>query len=101
MLTQDQIKSERESVVGAALGWEHTPYHHMGEVKGAGADCVSFLRCAIIDARLGIEVSKLEYYPMDWHMHNDAERYMEGLMKYCVEMPATEERVPLPADIIL
>lgn len=37
------------------------------------------------------------HYPPDWHMHRDAERYMEGLLKYVREI----EGAPLPGDIAL
>lgn len=97
----DQIVRERASVVGSALGWLGTPYHHMGERKGVGADCITFLRGAVLDARIGIDSIPMEYYPIDWHMHRDAERYIGALIDYCVEMPPIVERAPLAADFVL
>lgn len=100
-MDEAQIKGERESVVGSALGWLGTPYHHMGEVRGVGADCVTFLRCAFIDARIGLIPEPLAHYPQDWHLHRDAEKYMEGLTKYCTEQAPLSERPAEPADILL
>ena len=97
----EQIKAERESVVGSAKAWLGTPYHHMAEVRGSGADCITFLRGAFKDARLGLEIEPIEYYPQDWAKHRNSERYMEGMLRYCVEMPPVSERTPEPGDILL
>ena len=37
------------------------------------------------------------FYVPDWHLHRDAERYLEGLTHYTSEIPG----LPLPGDIAL
>lgn len=97
----EQIAGERESVVGSAKAWLGTQYHHMANRRGIGCDCVTFLRGAFLDAQIGLDIPMMKYYPENWHFHRDVERYMEGLIQYCVEVASVDERPPLPADILL
>jgi cell wall-associated NlpC family hydrolase len=90
------IDTERAAVVGEARQWLRTPYHHMGRVKGAGVDCATLL--AEVYARAGvIETVAIPFYPPDWHLHRDAERYLGFVIEQAREVPAA----PLPADIAL
>lgn len=99
-MTPDQIAAERRTVVSMARRFIGTPYHHAGQVMGAGVDCVTLLTESFM---LAGAVPRIEvpYYPPDWHMHRDAERYMEGLIQYCTEVPGPPERMFKPADILL
>ena len=72
----------RQKVVDAALTWVGTKYHHMGRVKGVGVDCATLL-CEVYEEAGIIQHIDLEYYPEDWHLHRDAERYMDVLLQYC------------------
>lgn len=96
-----EITAQRLAVVQAAANWIGTPYHHMGRVRGVGADCITMLAGAFKDARIGLPDIEVPHYPPDWHLHRDAERYMEGLFHYCVEVPGLKERTPLPGDIVV
>jgi cell wall-associated NlpC family hydrolase len=71
----------RTAVVAEATTWLRTPYHHMGRVKGAGVDCLMLL--AEVYERAGIigHVA-VPFYPPDWHLHREAERYLDGVAPY-------------------
>ena len=88
--------TRRTQVVAEAETWLRTPYHHMGRVKGAGTDCLMLL--AEVFALAGV-ISRVEvpFYPSDWHLHRDAERYLDGLMRYASEIAGP----PQPGDIAL
>ena len=85
----------RKAVVREAVTWIGTPFHHAARVKGAGVDCLMLL--AEVYERAGI-VDHIEppFYVPDWHLHRDAERYMEGLLRYARPVAA-----PGPGDIAL
>lgn len=91
----DKIEQEqRERVVKIALSWQGTPYHHMGQVKGGGVDCLTLLEGVFREALLIPKIT-IPHYPQDWMHHRDAERYLEGLLKYAREIPGE----PQPGDI--
>src|SRR6266496_3157295 len=79
--------SPRELVVKEAESWIGTPFHHAARVKGAGVDCLMLL--AEVYERAGV-VAPIEppFYVPDWHLHRDAERYLEGLIRYAREIQA-------------
>lgn len=81
----DRIAQLRASVLEEVREWLRTPYHHMGRVKTGGTDCLMLL--AEVYERAGV-VAHLEvpFYPPDWNLHRDAERYLEGLMQYAREV---------------
>lgn len=84
---------QRESVIAEALTWEKTPFHSMARVKGAGVDCAQFL--IVVYATVGlIEDFDPGYYPADWALHKDEERYLGWVEKLAKPVDA-----PLPADI--
>jgi len=90
--------AQRAAVVKAARSWTGTPYHHRAKVKGAGVDCIMLLVAAFEEAGVAhnVEVPK---YSHQWHLHHDAEKYMEGLLKYCRELGPGEKTQP--GDIVL
>ncbi len=92
-MTVDEL---RAAVVTEAESWLRTPFHHAARVKGAGVDCLMFL--AEVYERAGA-VGYIDpgFYTPDWHMHRNAEKYMEGLLAYAREFPGP----PLPGDIAL
>jgi cell wall-associated NlpC family hydrolase len=88
--------TRRAAVITEAISWIGTPFHHEARIKGAGVDCLMLL--AEVYERAGVvDHITVEHYPSDWHLHRDAERYMEGLLRYGHEIEAT----PLPGDIAL
>ena len=88
--------AERLRVVAVARSWLGTPYHSMGRVKGAGVDCLTLLAEVFFEAGI-IPRIELPYYPPDWHLHRDEERYLAGLLRYARAI----EEPPLPGDIAL
>ena len=92
----DRVAKLRASVLDEARGWLRTPYHHMGRVKGGGTDCLALL--AEVYERAGVVPHiDVPFYPPDWNLHRDIERYLEGLMQYAreVEGPARKGDVAL------
>jgi cell wall-associated NlpC family hydrolase len=89
--------NQRTAVLDEAMSWLGTPYHHAAFVRGAGVDCAFFLICVFHAAKL-IEWFDPRPYPPDWHLHRDAERYLEQLMKHTRELGANE--APKPGDIV-
>jgi cell wall-associated NlpC family hydrolase len=91
----------RLAVIEEALGWLRTPYHHMARVKGAGVDCLTFL-AEVYEATGVIPHVDIPYYPPDWNLHRDTERYLEGVMLYARELPNdTINAPPRAGDIAL
>jgi len=89
----------RFAVIEEALGWLRTPYHHMGRIKGAGVDCLTLL--AEVYERAGIIPHvEVPFYPADWNLHRDAERYLDGVMRYAREvLDRDDNNPPQPGDI--
>lgn len=86
----------RAAVVAEAESWIGTNFHHAARVKGAGVDCLHLL--AEVYARCGlIEHVEPGYYPADWHLHREAERFLDGLLRYAREIAGP----PLPGDVAL
>ena len=90
----------RLAVVDEARKWLRTPYHHMARVKGAGADCLTLL--AEVYERAGVVPHvEVPFYPPDWNLHRDAERYLDGVTQYAREVPTGDSHniMAQPADI--
>lgn len=85
----------RTAVIAEAMTWIGTPFHHAARVKGAGVDCLMLL--AEVYERAGVtgHIAPPFYVP-DWHLHRDAEKYLEGLASYTMAIEAPE-----PGDIAL
>ena len=91
--------TQRKRVVAEAETWLRTPYHHMGRIKGGGADCLMLL-AEVYEAAGVIAHVDVPFYPPDWNLHRDAERYLEGVMCYAREVPAKDNPdPPQPGDI--
>jgi len=92
----DPTSRKRAAIVAEALSWTGTPFHHAARVKGAGVDCLMLL--AEVYERAGI-VTRVDppFYVPDWHLHRDAERYLDGLRSHASEIDGP----PLPGDIAL
>ncbi len=94
------IDPRRGLVVAEALSWIGTPYRPAQRIKGpnGGVDCLTFVvevfgRCGFATRHY----DELPYYPQDWHLHRDDERYMGGVLEYAREIPGPPE----PGDIVL
>jgi len=92
----NQLDRIRAAVVKEAESWIGTPFHHAARIKGAGTDCLMLLAEVYERAGVAPHVDPPFYVP-DWHLHRDAERYLEGLTRYAREIADP----PLPGDIAL
>src|SRR5438270_4473454 len=95
------LDRRREAVIREAESWIGTPFHHAARIKGAGVDCLMLL--AEIYERAGV-VPHIDppFYVPDWHLHRDAERYLEGLACHAYEIAGPPQGAgPLPGDIAL
>lgn len=92
----EQEARERAAVVAEALEWQGTPYRHMGRVKGLAADCGQF-PLAVFEAVGLIPHTEPEFYPHDWHLHRETERWLG----HCERFAARVEGPPLPGDLAL
>jgi len=91
-------QKERAAVVAEAMTWCSTPYHHGARVKGAGVDCGQ-LPLAVFEAVGLIPPVDPGTYPHDWHMHQDEERYLAIVERFCDRLPDGAQ--PLPGDLAL
>jgi len=82
---------QRSVVIAEAETWVRTPYHHMGRVKGGGTDCLMLL-AEVYEAAGVIPHIDVPFYPPDWNLHRDAERYLEGLLPYAREIDGPPRR---------
>jgi len=87
------MDAQRAAVLAEAESWLGTPYHHMGRVKGGGTDCLMLLAEVYERARV-IPHVEVPFYPPDWNLHRDAERYLEGVTRYAREIVE-----PQPGDV--
>ena len=73
-----------DKIVEEALSWVHakTPYHHMGRIKGVGVDCGTIL-IEVYSAVGLVPNFDTGYYPIDWALHRNEERYLGFVNQYC------------------
>jgi NlpC/P60 family putative phage cell wall peptidase len=90
------MAARRQAVLDEAARWLGTPYHHMGRVRGAGADCLTLLAEVYQHAGV-VPPIEVPFYPPDWNLHRDTERYVEGVRGYAKEI----EGPPAPGDVAL
>lgn len=86
-------QEQRAAVVVEACTWLGTPYVHQAKVKGAGVDCGQLL-VAVYSAAGVVEPFETGYYPADWMLHRDEEKYLGWVRKF-----AKETNDPQPGDI--
>jgi cell wall-associated NlpC family hydrolase len=86
----------REAVIAEAETWLGTPYHHMGRIKGAGVDCLTFLAEVFAAAGVIEHVKEIPFYRLDFMRHQDNESYLDALLERGHEI-----EIPLPADVVL
>lgn len=88
--------AERQKIVNVAATWLNTPYHTGARVKGHGADCITFIAGVFEEAGL-IERIAIPSYSAQWHLHHNAEKYLNGLLGHTKEISGN----PQPGDIAL
>lgn len=78
--------------------WEGTPFAHWTGVKQRGCDCIHFIVRVLEEC--GIAIGPIPWYPKDWHIHNDAELLLNGMLAEPRFMKADVDN-PINGDIIL
>ncbi len=86
----------REDVIAEARTWLGTPWHHQAAVKGAGCDCIGFVR-GVAEAFVGPVPIALDYTPT-WHLYRAEPRMYLGFKERCEEIDPDDA---LPGDILL
>lgn len=96
----------RLEAVAVARTWIATPYVLHGRVKGAGADCATFLAEVLIEC--GIvkrpDVENFGFYSHDWFLHCSDERYLLQVVRHArriAELAGPKAKKPMPGCIAL
>jgi NlpC/P60 family putative phage cell wall peptidase len=94
---------QRAEMVSEARSWIGTPYHMGAMVKGAGADCGSFL-LGVLQACGLAEGEEVGQWKADWFCHTSQERYLRRMMrnaaKICEQISYPSLNA-LPGDLVL
>ena len=85
---------EPQLVVNEAKTWLGTPYHSNADVKGAGVDCIRFIKRCYVNSGI-VPDFDLPHYSPQWALHQNSELLVDGLLKYSNEILGP----PLPGDI--
>lgn len=82
------VMNLRLQICAEARSWLGTPYHHMARIKGVGVDCLQIL-IAVYSAVDLMKSFDTGYYPNDWMLHRDEERYLDGVLEHAhpVDVP--------------
>jgi NlpC/P60 family putative phage cell wall peptidase len=87
----------QEKIVAAARGWIGTPYRHRASCKGAGCDCLGFLR-GVWREVIGDEPELPPPYSADWAEANKTEALAEAARRHLREIALDEIA---PGDVLL
>lgn len=85
MRTKADIIVERWTVTALATRWLGTPWHHGAAVRGSGVDC-AHLAAAVYEEAGILDTMKIGYYAPEWFLHEDAERLLDRVREFCVEV---------------
>ena len=88
----------RDRVVAEALSWVGTPYRPAPRVKGGagGVDCLTFV-VEVFERAGVIPHYEVPFYPQDWHLHREDERYLAGVLDHARAIAGP----PDPGDVVL
>jgi cell wall-associated NlpC family hydrolase len=96
VIRQLSADRQRAAIVAEARSWIGTPYHNCADIKGAGVDCGMLLVRVFVDTGL-LPHFDPRPYPLDWHLHRDAERYLG----FVFDFGFGEIKEPQPGDIMV
>lgn len=98
-MTQSSCSSPRHhAAVAEALTWLGTPWHHEGDVKGAGVDCAMLL-VRVFSAVGLVPAIDPRPYPIDHMLHSPDERFLGWLQRYAAEV--VNVATPKAGDVII
>lgn len=86
----------RAALIAEARTWLGTPWHHQAAVKGAGCDCIGFVRGAA-EPFIGAIDQPMDY-AATWPLYRAEERLREAMAEHATEIAIEEAR---PGDILL
>lgn len=89
--------AQREQVIHTAKEWLRTPYHHLGKVKGCGADCAMFPLAVYQECGILPKDFEPPEYSMQWHLHRSEELYLKTIEPFTREISGP----PQPADFVV
>lgn len=88
---------QRAGIITEAVSWLGTPFRDCADIKGGGVDCAMlFVRCYVASGRL--PEFDPRPYPPTWHVHQDRQRFLEGMVDW---LGAKEIARPRPGDVCL
>jgi cell wall-associated NlpC family hydrolase len=90
---------QRQAVVAETRRWIGTPYVPGADLRGTGVDCGMLLvrvfqTCGYIEPEFDPRP-----YPIQWHFHQAAERYLGIVERFAQPLPL--DREPAPGDVVL
>jgi len=94
----DQKRDLQQQALAEAHTWLGTPWHHEGDVKGAGVDCAMLL-VRVFVAVGAIPPIDPRPYPMDHMLHSGQERFLAWLERFAD--PIADGQAPRPGDVVL
>lgn len=84
-----------DRIISEAKGWLNTPYHHEGNIRGAGVDCAMFL-VEVYSAAGAMAWIDPRPYSKQWMLHRSEEQYLAWVRRYADEVDS-----PSPGDMVL
>lgn len=68
------------------MTWIGTPFMHRTMIKGVGCDCAMLILAVF--SKIGIIPNDVKYepYTSSWHLHQDEEKYLSYVLKFCTEI---------------
>ena len=96
-------KDFRRKIVAEAESWIGTPYVSNGMIKGrrGGTDCAMLLLGVYGNVGLVPKEFDPRPYPPEWHIHQNAEKYLETVLRFAHEVASPPAREPKPGDVVL
>lgn len=93
---------QREEVVREAMEWIGTPYVGWGRLKFFGCDCLGFIagvyqNCGLI-TKAEADAAIPKDYSLQVTQHQENTEYIDGLLKFMVEIPAAQAKA---GDIVM
>jgi hypothetical protein len=85
---------KRNEIIAEARRWLGASWHHQACVPYIAADCGQILIDIYVKCELIERPVEVEYYPRDWALHNDEERYLNMVERYAHQVIS-----PLPGDL--
>lgn len=86
----------RAALIAEARTWIGTPWHHQAAVKGAGCDCIGFVRGAA-EPFIGVITQPMNY-AATWPLYRAEERLRDEMAAHATEIDIADA---LPGDILL